>query len=236
MNPMPDSEQTSPNDAVVVALEQIARSARLRPDPTPHPPELQKRPFPRRRSRLGRSGLRGLVGLLVALAVGIGAASVLWLQGDAAKQVPTRWEPPSRLISSLAAESPVAAQSGRPAPTAQAPPAGSAPSAAEPPPEQLTQLLRGFLAVVEQEIEELKTGIGQLKTSQEQMVRDNAAIVEQLKATREQLDRLVAKASEQQSRPRTSALSPRSTATSTGKPGPKLSSSQARAQPRGRPE
>ena len=66
--------------------------------------------------------------------------------------------------------------------------------------------MRGFLAVVEQEIEELKTGIGQLKTSQEQMVRDNAAIVEQLKATREQLDRLVAKASEPQLRPNTKKL------------------------------
>ncbi len=230
MNSMPNPEQASPTDVAVAALEQILGSDGLRrPDPAPRRSELQKRHLvPRRRPWLGRLGLRGLIGLLVAVAVGIGAATVLWLQGDAASQVTTRWEPHSRLVSSLAAESPLAAQSGRPDPPAQAPPAGPAPSAAEPPSEQLTQLLRGFLAVVEQEIEELKTGIGQLKTSQEQMVRNNAALVEELKATREQLDRLVARASEQQSRPRTSAPSSRSAATSTGKP--KLSSPQARAQ------
>ena len=105
------------------------------------------------------------IGLLVAVAVGPGAAMVLWLNGDAANQGTTGWEPHSHLISSVAAESPVAAQSGRPGPPAQTPPTGSAPSAAEPTSEQLTQLLRGFLAVVEQEIEELKIGIGQLKTA-----------------------------------------------------------------------
>jgi hypothetical protein len=80
----------------------------------------------------------------------------------------------------------------------------------------------------------------QLKASQEQMVRDNAAIAGQLKATQEQLGRLIAKASEQQLRPKTSAPPPRPIATPTGKPAPKLSSSQARAQPlarvQGRPE
>jgi hypothetical protein len=113
-------------------------------------------------------------------------------------------------------------------------------------------------AAVEQEIEQLKTSIEQLKTSQEQTVRDNAAVAEQLKASQEQMvrdnaavagqlkasqeqmARLIAKASEQQLRPKTSAPPPRPIATPTRKPVPKLSSPQARAQPlapmQGRPD
>jgi hypothetical protein len=95
-------------------------------------------------------------------------------------------------------------------------------------------------AAVELEIEQLKAIIEQLKTSQEQMVRDNAAVAAQLKASQEQMARLIAKASEQNLRPKTSAPPPRPIATPTRKPLPKLSSPQARAQPlapmQGRPD
>jgi uncharacterized protein involved in exopolysaccharide biosynthesis len=95
----------------------------------------------------------------------------------------------------------------------------------------------------------VEQGIEQLKTSQEQMVRDNAELAEQLKAaqaqmardnanaagqlkaSQEQIARLIAKASEQNLRPRTSAPPPRPIATATRKPVPKLSSPQARARP-----
>jgi hypothetical protein len=78
--------------------------------------------------------------------------------------------------------------------------------------EQMPQLLRGSLAVVEQDIQELKTSIEQLKT-QEQMVRDNAAIVQQLKAVQEQMSRtLIANPSEQELLPKTSATPLRSIA------------------------
>jgi hypothetical protein len=73
-----------------------------------------------------------------------------------------------------------------------------------------------------------------LKASEEQMARDNAAAAEQLKASQEQVARLIANASEQKRRPKTPALPPRPIATPTGKPAPKLSSPQARAQPQGR--
>jgi hypothetical protein len=287
MDSMPNPEQANPNDVAVAALkqacQQIGRADRrlprvneqvykLEPDSARHPSELQKRlAVPPHRSSLGRLALQGLIGLLVAACIGA-AAMVLRSHGDAAKQVTARWEPQLYRIS--AAESPQSSpsavqasaskaappQSALPAPPAQTILAGSAPTAASPSPEQeqLLQLLRGFLAVVEQEIEELKTSIEQLKTSQEQMVRnnsavaeqlkaaqeqmvrDNAAVAEQLKATQEQMARLIAKASEQQLRPKTSAPPPRSIATPTGKPVPKLSSPQARAQSpapvRGRPE
>jgi outer membrane murein-binding lipoprotein Lpp len=91
------------------------------------------------------------------------------------------------------------------------------------------QMVRANAAVAEQ-----------LKASQEQMVRDNAAVAVQLKASQEQTVRLIAKVSEQQLRPKTSAPPPRPVAAPTGKPVPKLSAPQARAQPlapvQGRPE
>ena len=151
-------------------------------------------------------------------------------------------------------------QPALPAPPAQTAPEGATPTAAAPSPgqAQLLQSMARERAAVEQEIEQLKTSIEQLKTSQEQiirnnaavaeqlkasqeqMVRDSAAVAEQLKASQEQVARLIAKASEQKLRPKTSAPPPRLIATPTGKPVPKLSPPQARAQPlapmQGRPE
>jgi hypothetical protein len=237
MNSMPNPEHTNPYDVVDAALQacqQIGRADRqlpranepvsnLEPDSARHPSELQKRlAVPPHRSSLGGLALKGL-GLLVAASIGA-AAMVLRSHGDADKQV-------TALLS--AAASPVPAQ--------------SSPS---PEQEQLLQsMARGFVAVVEQGIDELKTGIEQLKTSQEQMirnnsavaeqlkaaqeqmVRDNSAVAEQLKATQEEMARLIAKASEQQLHPKTSAPPPRPIATPTGKPVPKLSSLQVRARP-----
>ena len=60
---------------------------------------------------------------------------------------------------------------------------------------------------------------------------DNARAVEQLKASQEQMTRLIAKASEQNLRPKTSAPPPRPIASPARKPVPKLPSPQARAQP-----
>jgi hypothetical protein len=288
MNSKQNSEQTDPYDVAVAALKEAGQQigpankqlprineqvSKSEPDAARHPSVQQKRlAVPPRRSSRGRLALQGLIGLLVAACIGA-AAMVLRSHGEVA----ARWAP-LYLTSSPAPENPVPAQSSPsavqasaskaappqpalPAPQAQTALAGSAPTAAGPSPEQeqLLQLLaRGFLAVVEQEIDELKTSIEQLKTSQEQMVRnnsavaeqlkaaqeqmvrDNAAVAEQLKATQEQMARLIAKASEQQLRPKTSAPPPRSIATPTGKRVPKLSSPQARAQPlapvQGRPE
>jgi chromosome segregation ATPase len=86
---------------------------------------------------------------------------------------------------------------------------------------QLLQTMARDLANVQQQLE-------QLKASQEQMASDNAKTVEQLKASQEQMTRLVAKASEQNLRPKTSAPPPRPIATATRKPVPTLPSQQAR--------
>ena len=90
----------------------------------------------------------------------------------------------------------------QPAPLAQITPV--APTTAALPPElaQLLDAMARDLATVEQ-------GIEQLKTSQDQIVRDNAKIAEQLQASQEQLARVIAKASEHNVLPRTAARPPR---------------------------
>jgi hypothetical protein len=243
------------------------------------PSGQQKRlAVPPRRSSRGRLALQGLIGLLMAACIGA-AAIVLRSHGDGAKQMIARWAPQLYLISSPDPESPVPAQPSPsdvqasaakaappqpalPAPPAQTAPEGAAPTAAAAPSPEQAQLLQSMArdrAAVELEIEQLKAIIEQLKTSQEQMVRDNtavaeqlkasqeqmarliawqeqmvrdnAAVAEQLKASQEQMARLIAKASEQNLRPKTSAPPPRPIATPTRKPLPKLSSPQARAKP-----
>ena len=74
----------------------------------------------------------------------------------------------------------------------------------------------------------------QLKAVQEQMARDHANAIQQLKAAQEQIVGLISKASEQNVRPKLSAL-PRPIATAT-RPVTTLPSPQARAQPRSPPK
>jgi hypothetical protein len=66
------------------------------------------------------------------------------------------------------------------------------------------------------------------------MARDLATLgqgIEQLKASQEQMARVIAKASEQNLRPKISVLPPRPTAIPTRKPVPTLPSRQAAARP-----
>ena len=269
MNSMPNPKQTDPHDVALAALKQAyeqfedtqlprvdEQASKLEQDAARHPSDQQK--------HLAVPGRRGLIGLLLAAC--IGAVVIAWQSnGDAAKQMIARWAPQLDLNSSPAPESPVPAQPSPPAvqtaaakatPPQPAPPAQTAP---EPPGQaQLLQSTARDRAAAEQDIEQLRASIEQLKTSQEQMVRDNAALAgqlkasqeqmardnaalaDQLKASQEQMARLIAKASEQNLRPKTAAPRPQPIGTPTRKPVPKPSSPQARAQPlapmQGRPE
>jgi uncharacterized protein YgiM (DUF1202 family) len=273
MNSMPNPEQTDPHDAAVAALkqarEQVGRSdrqlpradeqvSRLEQGAARKPLGQQKRlAVPDRRSSHGRLALLGLIGLLLAACISVAALAWQSPYGDAAKLMFARWAPQRVSISSLPLEkqelpaqpSPsavdVAATAAlpQPAPPAQTTPQDVAPAAPLSP--ELAQWLRTMardLANVEQGIEQLKTSqeqmvrdnaelAEQLKAAQAQMARDNANAAEQLKASQEQIAHLIAKASEQNLRPRTSAPPPRPIATPTRKPVPKLSSPQARARP-----
>jgi hypothetical protein len=78
----------------------------------------------------------------------------------------------------------------------------------------------------------VQQGIEQLKTSQEEMVRENARTAEQLKESQEQMARAIANVSEPNLRRRASAASPPPTATPARGPVSALPPTEARAQAR----
>jgi septal ring factor EnvC (AmiA/AmiB activator) len=177
---------------------------------------------PRRPSH-GGPALRGFIGLLLTACICI-AAFVSQSHGETARLMISRWAPQLAPASSLPVETPkLAAQHSPPAVQLAAadaaasqlpPPVQTAPheAVAAPIPPELTQLLETMardLASVQQEVE-------QLKTSQEELARENVRTGEQLRAMQEQTARAIANASEQNSRPRTSAPPPM--AASTRKP------------------
>jgi hypothetical protein len=173
---------------------------------------------PGRLRSMGRGAIRAFTAFLLAACIGI--AGIAWQHyGDAAQQMIAEWVPRFVLTSSLPLEksglpaqpAPPAVQAAvaNPAPPQPAAPAqtaaeGVAPAAAAASAEsaQLLQSMARDLASVGQEIGQLKASIEQLKASQQQMSRE------------------VAKASEQNLRPRISAPPLRSAAAPARKPMP----------------
>ena len=176
---------------------------------------------PGTRPSFGGQAMRGFVGLLLAACVGV--AAIVWQSsyGDTAKEIIARWAP--QLVTSSPPlenrglpEQPSpptvqasAANAAPPQPATQTAPEGVAPTAAALSPEsaQLLQSTARNLANVEQDIEQLKAGIALLNAN-----------VEQIKASQEQMSRDIAKASEQNLRPKISALPPRPAAAPARKP------------------
>jgi hypothetical protein len=252
-----DEQLAHAYEQITGANEQIGRTeeqlSRLERDaarhPSDHPQTRMNRSRPAvssNRPSLGGRAARGFIGL--SLVACIAVAAFAWQSpsyGDAARQVIARWAPQLVSILSLTLEKPgisaqpssstiqsATAKTASPQPThlAQTAPEGVAPTAAALPPE-LTELLQSMardLTTVGQRIE-------QLKTSQEQMARDNANLAEQLKAGREEMARVIAMVSEQNLRPKIPAPLPRPAATPTRKPVPTLPSPRAAAQPQSAP-
>jgi hypothetical protein len=245
MHSTPNPKQTDPRDFLLIApedeeLSNLAHDAmryssgqtRVGSDFSAGPPispvDLTFRPaavnnveVPGDRPSIGRRAVRAFIRFLWVAC--IGGAGVAWqFYGDAAKQIIAKWAPQFVLILSPPLENPrlpeqptpPAVQASatkaaplQPAPLAQTPTEGIAPTAAALSLEsaQLLQSMARDLATAGQEIE-------QLKASQEQMFRD------------------VAKASEQNRRPKISASPPRSAAAPPRKPMP-IRPSQAAAAP-----
>jgi uncharacterized protein YgiM (DUF1202 family) len=179
----------------------------------------------------GRPALRGLVGLLLAACIFAAAFASQSPYSGVAKQTIARWGPQlvstsslppnkSRLAAQPSPSAPqlVAAEPMRRSPSAQTVPQELGPTAAplSPELEQRLQTMTSELASVEHEIEQLKTSqdqmardnasvIEQFKASQDQMARDNANSGEQLKVTREQLVNFIAAVSKQNLEPKTAA-------------------------------
>jgi hypothetical protein len=188
----------------------------------------------------GRPAMRGLVGLLLMAGICI-AAFVSQSYGNTARQVISRWVPQLVPASSSPVDTPqLAAQQNAPAvqlaaaDTALAqPPAQAAPqeAAAAPIPPEVTQLLQ----TMARDLASVQEGIQQLKTSQEEITRENARTAEQLKASQEQMARVVASVSELNQRSRAAATTPANrpapTAAATARPAA-APQTQARAQAR----
>jgi hypothetical protein len=190
---------------------------------------------PRRRRSMGARAIRGIVGFL--LAVGLGVAASAWqAYGDAAQEMIANWTPQRVIALLLPQQNPAPAQPASPAadatqanaaaaqPSSPAQAAcdavapAAAPSSAEAP---SMQSMARDLAAAGQQIEQLKASIEQLKASQEQMSRDMAKASETKGPE--------TKASEPNLRPKLSALPPRPTAAPARKPIPSFRSSQAAA-------
>ena len=170
------------------------------------------------RPSIGRRAVRAFIRFLWVAC--LGGAGVAWqFYGDEAKQIIAKSAPPFALILLPPLENPrlpeqptpsavqasaTKAARPQPAPLAQTATEGIAPTAAALSPEsaQSLQSMARDLATTGQEIEQLKANIEQLKVSQEQMFRD------------------VAKASEQNRRPKVSASPLRSAAAPPRKPMP----------------
>jgi hypothetical protein len=189
------------------------------------------------RRSIGRRMLRGFAAVLAAVCIGVaGIASQVY--GDAAIQMITKTAPQllTSLISLLPREKP--GLSAQPAPpvvqadaanalppqpaapaqaaaesVAPAAPEAVAPTAAAQSPDQgqLLQSMAHDLAGLGQQVEQLKASIEELKAGQQQMSRE------------------IAKASEQNLRPKISALPPRPPAARPRKPMPPLPPPQATA-------
>jgi hypothetical protein len=198
----------------------------------------------------GRPALRGLMGLL--LTAGICTAAFAWQShGETIRPMISRWVPQLAAASRSETQelgdqqSPPAVQTAAAdATVSQSPPsaqtaaqeAAAAPITAEQ--TQLLQTMARDLASVQQEIE-------QLKARQAELANESARTAEQVKANQEQMARVVANASEQNLRPRTSAAtsapaaaaaarpsanSPRPAAAAARKPASTVPATQARAQ------
>src|ERR1700730_1207642 len=199
----------------------------------------------RRRRMMGARAIRGIVGFL--LAVGLGVAASAWqAYGDAAQEMIANWTPQRVIALLLPQQNPAPAQpappaadatqanaaAAQPSPPAQA--AGepvapaAAPSSAGAP---SMQSMARDLAAAGQQIEQLKASIEQLKASQEQMSRDMAKASEtkgpETKASETKASET--KASEPNLRPKLSALPPRPTAAPARKPVPSFRASEAAA-------
>jgi hypothetical protein len=215
MNSMPNSKKTDPHDVAVAAIaqacEQLGRADeqfafvdervfKSEQDAARHRSDQQMRPaVPDRRSSRGRPALLGLIGLLLAACVGVAAFAWQSSYGDAAKLIIARWasqrvstspvslekhEVPAQPSPPTADVATANAALPQPAPLVQTTRQDVAPPAAPMSPE-----LAQWLQTMARDLANVEQGIEQLKTSREQMVRDNAAVAERFEAAEAQMAR-----------------------------------------------
>jgi hypothetical protein len=185
----------------------------------------------------GRSAVRGLIGLLLAACIVVGAL-VLQSSRDGVMLIVARWAP--QLVSTLSSapiNPPLSAQPGpsfkvttsEAAPPQAAPLAQTGPQDAAPTPAGASELIQ-LLQTMARDVANLERGLEQLKAKQDQIAFDHSKAIEQIKAKQEDMARLLAKVSEQSAGPTTTSLPPAGPTSSASKPAP-TQSPQARARP-----
>ena len=257
MHSTPDPKQTGPYDVradveFAKACTQLARTpeqlAHVQEQFTqqerdaeryPSDPQIRVNTFRPAVAR-DRPALRGLIGLLLAACIFVAAFVSQSSYGDALKSTMARWAPQLVPTSSQLLEKPgLPAQ--RSPPSVQAAAAEQAPPQPVPLAETASQDVAPTAAQVapragtvapDDNARSRKRGAReQLKTSQAQIVRDNAKFAEQVKASQEQVARF-----RQDPRPKTPLPPARPIATPTREPARTLPSSQATARPQAPPQ
>jgi hypothetical protein len=212
MNSTPNPKSTEPDGVLIVRADERPAYAteppsQLERDAARHPSAV-----PGRRSSRGRPALRGLIGLLLATCIFIGAFVSRSAYGDAARLIIGQWATPLVLTSSLPLKrpglpvqpSPSAAQVAaaepmppRPTPAAQTAPQEAAPTVAPLSPE-LAQMLQTIARdLANAQVAPLSPELAQMLQT---MARDLANVqqgIEQLKTSQEQTASGNAKALEQ---------------------------------------
>jgi hypothetical protein len=210
MNSKTKSERIDSNDPVAAILQACAhigrtdeQSPRLDQDARLHPSDQRRRPAFRSRQRLRSTPFLGF--MLLAACIYVSATA--WYSYDAAKPFIAPWVPTGASISSwfpvdqwlsakLRPDTLVAiSDKGRPQPAPLTETASQEPQKAAPIPPDLAKVLEA----TSRDIANLQQSVEQLKTSQEQMGRDNARLNEQLRASQEQTSRDNAKVGVQRS-------------------------------------
>jgi hypothetical protein len=213
------------------ARSDLAAGPPVPPVDTTFRPAAENVQIPGQRRWIGRGVVRAFTALLLAACISV--AGIAW-QSDAAKKMiaklatqlvviaslsPEKSGPPAQPAAPAVAAADASAAAPQPTAPAQSAPKAVAPAAAAPSADsaQLQSMARD-LASAGQEIEQLKASIEQLKASQQQMSRDMVRASEN-------------KASEQNPRPRISALPPRPAAARLRRPTPPYPLPQAAAAP-----
>lgn len=213
---MPNPKQTDPPDVAVATIAEAYKQLGLgRADEqfafvgervfkseqeAARPPSEQKMrsAVPDRPSSRRRRASLGLIGLLLAACVSV-AAAFAWQSshGDAAKLAIDRWAPPRVTTSSLSLEKQDAparpipptidVATAKPAPPQPTPLAQISPQDVAPTTAPMSLELAQWLQTMARDLANVEQGIEQLKTNQDQMVRDYAAVAGQLEAAQVQI-------------------------------------------------
>jgi hypothetical protein len=241
----PDVVRVAPaNDEISSLLQQAARYSAAAPtranpdlpagatipavDTTFRPAAVGDVPAMGNHASMARRAMRGVVALLVAACIGL--FGVVWKSyGEVASRQIAKWTTQLVLTTSLPPETPAPAAQPDP-PVVQADAAAAASTQSTDPAQSATETVAPAVAASAESAQLVQSMSRDLASLGQQVEQLKASIAE-LKAGRQQVSREVAKASEQNVRPRTAVPAPRPAAARARRPMPSYLPTQAAAAP-----